>query len=222
MIAGALRRATFAGMLVSARPAASLLAGISFAAGALACSEESTPPAVAAEWQVICSQPPINCTPSSNNTVSGFDGERGIQVSCSGDAQDDDLVSLAFSAGDPSRDFRLEVRRALVSRSFRSITNQGCEVILEHRGNVYEGGCGSAPPSEEVPCQIAFPENAEEDQPNLQDGVVRAQVLCVDIPQQVSRQSRAVVLRADATFNPNDPMASELGAPLLFNFCGGV
>jgi len=205
-------------------PSSSVAALFAVAALGAGCGNDGPPPAVAARWALICPNSAPNCQQGLNNVVNGFDGERGAEVSCSGSSSNEDLVNLAFSAGQEGQSYELEVRRALINRTGGASAGRGCEVVIQQSGNEYVGDCSTSPPTEETPCQLFFPPEADdgEGSPNLQDGVVFVQILCVDIPQRVSRQSRATVLDVDTTFVPNNPIASEIGAPFLFNFCDGV
>jgi len=138
-------------------------------------NQTASRPYISVNWKLRCPPPmtmgcSAGCTEGADRTVVGYDGDPGVNFSCSvTENATDRFISFTVRNSGQSLQFRnVQVPRALTS-AFSG------EVILVDT-NEFRGLAGSAAPSNAQPCQVSMVEFSRD--ADTGDTRMRGQVLC--------------------------------------------
>ncbi|MEM9067186.1 MAG: hypothetical protein AAGE52_01730 [Myxococcota bacterium] len=169
-----------------------------------------------ARWQVRC--PPGLPMCSRNGDVVdlfAFDGDEGINVSCSATESGEDARIINFTVARGSQP-QLSVTGLLTGINGGTVRGESCRVTVLDDGNAYggttEGRCGANPPSEAQPCQIGAIEFDEE--PETGDPRLSTTIEC----RNLRAPSNPELLQRDVTF----PMMATMPATIGILNCDGI
>jgi hypothetical protein len=177
-----------------------------FAPVSLACATSDPAPVyVSINYQVRC----IDCNPraadDSAHTITALDGADGFDVACTTQQlAKGRLVTFSANLVDsahPSKNYGIKILQADVEKSD---PGSSCRVQVVEGSNTYEGRCGSAAPSADVPCQL--------NKLKVSNGVVTGKLLCDAIPNRNDSSVTRYLVAPGST----DPISLEVhGCPDL-------
>lgn len=164
--------------------------------GAFACTSDTTPVIyVDLSYQVRC----LDCDPrapdSAARRIKAVEGELGLKLECRARSIEGTrrVTWLSDHRRQNSDDSYM---LSITNLNIEGEESEGpCEVAITEGPNTYKGACGSDDPTPGRPCKVSV---------DVEDGVVRGEVYCDDIPNEVTnsltRYLVAPVSREPATF----------------------
>jgi hypothetical protein len=159
-------------------------------------------------WRLRCGTTP-GCLGYPDREVAGFNGERGFRISCTV-SESETTRTLNFSASGGG--YGISVINAQIPRSGTAPVGTGCLLTVQE-DNIYEGACGSGPPTPSQPCQMSRVEftRDEEGRP-----LVQGSIYCVQIaPRAIPTIDR------NLTAPGNGPSADMMPMSFRFFDCTG-
>lgn len=145
------------------------------ACSALGCvSEDPVPIFIKIGYQVRC----LDCEPRAADDpphdLRVVDGSEGFRTACTREPWDDGaMYALELDTSQRQSNgtggFAFGVQQARIGED----PGPNCRIRVREGQNTYEGRCSAAPPSAELPCQLAL---------RAQDGVLFGSVACEHIP----------------------------------------
>jgi len=167
------------------------------AVAAMGCNNvDPAPLYIDIDYQVRC----LDCEPRSPDDparrIALINGELGYQMDCHTSVVDgDEVLSFSILYSDPD-DSSARHEIAVDRVDYQSgQPGSKCEVSVRERSNLYEGGCTGSTPTADEPCQIEI---------NVEDGVVRGEILCLEIPNSNIVTSTRNLVHSDETGEPDE------------------